>query len=437
MKKKLLWVFAAVGSCLMMAAGASAAAQVPGWEAEVEEARNAGGTPVGPGLWRLAGEDPEIGSTDDLAPLRRIIGKATVVGLGESWHMSGGFYDMKHRIFRDLVENMGFRVFAIESHWASGEKANRYVQTCEGSPREAIDLHISVWQSEELADLVQWMCEWNQAHPDDRVHYYGFDIQLPHLDGPGLIAFLGRIGVPEGHPWVAGIRQCEGVTAYHYPTPIAPAAHEQCLAALAEVEEHFQANRRSIQEQTSKEDLDLASLRLLSVRAFEDSAFYIGSIPFLGGGTWARGFNARDVAMAEVFFLLKEKHFPKARAVVWAANIHVARAPIAGEVRPMGSVLAARLGSKYVSFALAAYRADLDAGRCVTRDAVPGSVEERLQALGEDALLVDLGRSTYLKPRALYEMGTVPVQPRRHFNGIVFLEHSARMHPTSWPACRP
>ena len=117
----------------------TAGAQAPGLE--VEEAKK-GGTPVGRGLWRLAGDDPFLGSSDDLAPLRRMVGKATVVGLGEGWHTSGGFYKMKHRIFRDLVENMGFRAFGIESHWVSGEKANQYVQTCEGSPEEALDSHI-------------------------------------------------------------------------------------------------------------------------------------------------------------------------------------------------------------------------------------------------------------------------------------------------------
>ncbi len=437
MKRTLLWVFAAVVPLLMVMAASPAGAQDLDLGLEVEDARKPAGNPVGPGLWRLDGEDPTLGSSADLAPLRRMVGKATVVGLGEAWHMSGGFYSMKHRIFRDLVENMGFRVFAIESHWASGEKANRYVQTCEGSPREAIDLHINVWQSEELVDLIQWMCEWNQAHPNDRVHYYGFDIQMPHLDGPGLIAFLGRLGIPQEHPWGAGVRQCEGVTAYHYTTPISPAAHEQCLATLAEIEGHFQANRQSIQEQTSKEDLDLARLRLLSVRAYEDSAYYIGNIPFLGGGTWNRGFNARDEAMAEVFFLQREKYFPKAKAVVWAANVHIARDVIKDGVRPIGSFLAAKLGRNYVNFALAANRAELDAGNCVVRDAAPGSIEDRLHALGEDALLVDLSRSNYLRPRALYEMGTVPVQPRRHFNGILYLETSERMHPTAWPACRP
>jgi hypothetical protein len=435
MKRKLLWI-AAVVPCLMTAAW-PAGAQALRLEPEVEAARRQAGIPVGPGLWRLSGEDPTLSSTEDLAPLRRMIGKATVVGLGESWHTSGGFYKMKHRIFRDLVENMGFRAFAIESHWVSGEKANRYVQTCEGSPEEAINLHIPVWESVELRDLVQWMCEWNQAHPDDRVHYFGFDIQGgglgPNLDGPGLIAFLGRIGIPQEHPWAAGIRACEGVTVSHPADQIPPEIHQQCMAALTEIEGHFQRNGRSIEEQTSTGDFFVARLQLLSLKAWQEEVFLIGTD--LVGEDFARGFNKRDEAMAKVFFLLRERNFPGARTVVWAANIHVARALVPNGARPMGSFLAAKLGRNYVSFALAAYHAEVDVGRCEVREAVSGSIEDRLHALGEDALLVDLARSSYLRPR-IYEMGTFPFQPRRHFNGIVFLETSERMQPTASAPCR-
>jgi erythromycin esterase-like protein len=419
MKKKLRWTFAAVALFLMTALSAGAQA----------------GTPVGPGLWRLQGPDPTISSTEDLAPLRRMIGKATVVGLGEAWHTSGGFYKMKHRIFRDLVEKMGFRVFAIENHWAAGEKAERYVQTCEGSPEEAIDTHMQLWQSTELRDLVQWMCEWNQAHPKDRVHYFGFDTQNASLDGPALIAFLGRIGIPEEHPWVAGIRDCEAVTVIHPRDAIPPETNERCLAALTAIEVHFARRGRSIQKQTSKKDFDVAKLQLLSLKAWQEQVSLIGT-DFVGED-FAAGFNKRDEAMAKIFFLLRERKFPKAKTVVWAANIHVARAPAPNGVRPMGGLLAARLGRNYVAFALAAYRSELDfVASCEVRESVPGSIEDRLHDLGEDALLVDLAKSSYLEPR-IYEMGTFPFLPRQHFNGIVFLETSERMQALAWPPCQP
>lgn len=439
MKRKLQWAFAVVVPFLAIPflitlAASPAGAQALGLEPEIEAARGEAGIPVGPGLWRLFGADPTLSGTEDLAPLRRMIGKATVVGLGEAWHTSGGFYNMKHRIFRDLVETMGFRVFAIESHWVSGEKAERYVQTCQGTPEEAIDLHIPVWESAELSHLVQWMCEWNQAHPDDRVHYFGFDIQEPYLDGTGLIAFLRRIGIPEEHPWVAGIRACEGVTDFHPIDEISPESHKQCIAALTEIEGHFHRNGRTIEGQTSKDDFDVAKLQLLGLKAWQEEVFFIGTDYV--GEDFAKGFNKRDEAMAKVFFLLREKNFPKAKTVVWAANIHVARALVPNGARPMGSFLAAKLGRNYVNFALAAYHAELDLMTYEVRDAVPGSIEDRLHAIGEDTLLVDLARSSYLRPR-VYEMGTFPFQPRKHFSGIIFLESSERMQPTAWSPCRP
>ena len=65
-----------------------------------------------------------------------------------------------------------------------------------------------------------------------------------------------------------------------------------------------------------------------------------------------------------------------------------------------------------------------------------GSVEDRLQMIGKGmkALLVDTNGSRYLK-RGTYTMGTYKVRPHKEYDGIIWLEHSAKMHPLLWPAC--
>ena len=152
------------------------------------------GYPVLPGIWSLSGNDPGL-AAGDLAPLQRIVGNATVVGLGEAVHTSGGFYRMKHRLLRYLVETMGFRAFAIESPWIAADSVAAYVQTCEGTPEDAMKGLFGVWQSTEVRDMVQWMCEWNRSHrkAKDKVSFFGFDIQQPQDDKPALAAFLARI----------------------------------------------------------------------------------------------------------------------------------------------------------------------------------------------------------------------------------------------------
>lgn len=393
------------------------------------------GGPVRPGIWRLQGIDPTLG-TSDLEPLRQLIGNASVVGLGETFHTSGGFYVMKHRIFRFLVEKMGFRAFAIESLWTGADLAARYVQTCEGTPEAAIRDHINVWQSTEYADLVQWMCEWNRDHPDpaDKVTFFGFDIQQPWYDGPGLISFLRRIGIGESHSWVTGIQSCEAVTPLRHPFgEIPPERHELYIRTLEEIEAHFQSNGEDIQRRTSEQDLAVANLRLVGLRAWENSVFLIAH-------DYAAGYSARDEGMAHTFFTLKAQRAPQARTVVWAANSHIARTPLPDGTRPMGSHLAEALGRDYVSFALTAYEAEIDfpGFGCGPVTRRPGSVEEKLRGLREKALLVDLSfpgtRKPYL-PRRLYNMGIDRVEPHRSYTGLIYLERSAKFHPFVWEPC--
>jgi erythromycin esterase-like protein len=417
--KKLLCTFA----LLLTATSANA-------QTLEEAARGTGGFPVRPGIWRLDGIDPNLG-TADLEPLRGMIGKAPVVALGESAHTSGGFYVLKHRVFRYLVETMGFRVFAIESSWSGTERTDRYVQTCEGDPREVLLEHHGVWLGDEVADLLRWMCEWNRAHPDpaDKVHYFGFDVRQARVDGLALIDFLQRTGVAADHPWIAGIRFCEEVTEDHPQGEVPAERYTPCVRALSAVDAHFQRNRAEIVRRTSERDFTFAKLHLVGLRAEED-------LQFLFNTNFAAAFSARDAAMAYAFQTLRAMKFPKARTMIWAANVHVARSPrLPNGERPMGSYLAAALGRNYVSFGLAAHETEIDVPRdCGPTPLASPSIEEQLFRLGEDYLLVDMARDTYLR-RIVYTMPMFRFRPHRDFDGLFYLERSERMHPFRWAPC--
>jgi hypothetical protein len=89
------------------------------------------------GIWRLDGITPGRPSSDH-DPLRKKIGKATVVAMGESIYGSGGFLTARHQIFRDLVERAGFRAIALETPWSAADGLGAYVKSCSGSPEEAL-----------------------------------------------------------------------------------------------------------------------------------------------------------------------------------------------------------------------------------------------------------------------------------------------------------
>jgi erythromycin esterase-like protein len=355
-----------------------------------------------------------------------------VVGLGESWHTSGGFYLMKDRLFRFMVREKGFRAFAIEDDWEAVERTNTYVQTCAGRVEDAISDEHPFWQSSEYAGMVRWMCEWNRAHPDpaDRLTVFGFDIQQPDRDGPALAAFLRQVGVPESDARMTGLRSCEmAFGGFSHPFgEVPPAVHATCMEALAGIETLLQTDRASIVQRTSEEALAIATLRLIGLRANQEEIFEIRD-------DFAKGFNARDVAMAYAFHARRAMKAPGAKTVLWAADIHVAQNPLPFGERPLGSHLDEAFGDDYVSFAITAYESEVPRapGVCGLAARTSGSVEERLATYGHATLLAQpRGARDY----EVLPMGFFTFHPFADFDGIIFLARSPSMHPLTYAPCR-
>lgn len=399
------------------------------------------GFPVLPGIFRLDGSYPTLPSRD-LEPLRQMVGKAEFVALGESIHTSGGYYEMKHRVFRYLVERLGFRVFAIESPWINAEQVAQFVETCEGSPDEALRGLFGVWQSEEVRDLVQWMCDWNRTRrrPQDRVHFHGFDTQQPEDDGPALLGFLERVGVGPDHPIATDLRQCNGVAGPRAPVQslVPDSSNARCQAGLRAVEQLFAEDEERLVAATSKEDLAWARIHLTGLRAYQGQTYYRGR-------DIVRSTDARDRGMAEVLLAIHELRHPGRKTAVWAHNFHIAKqAGFSSWGTPtMGTYLYEALGPGYVALGLIADQVAIDWSGvgCGDRPAAfDRSVEKLLLDLGHDHLLVDLdfpGTGTpYLEPGRGYTMSDAYMRPEEQFDAVFFLRYARAMAPLRWPACQ-
>jgi erythromycin esterase len=129
----------------------------------------------------LQGQAKPLETTDpaaplaDLRPLRRMVGDAVIVGLGESTHGSHEQFTLKHRIVRLLVEQLGFRSFAMEEDWATGIELNRYVLTGQGDPTELVKAMGAPWSTREIQAVLEWLRDWNTRHPD-KVQFVGTDV---------------------------------------------------------------------------------------------------------------------------------------------------------------------------------------------------------------------------------------------------------------------
>jgi erythromycin esterase-like protein len=414
---RLALALAALPLTLLLLAPLPADARPPG---EVER-----------GVWRLDGIDPEL-PLDDLAPLRPILQGAHVVGLGEKIHTSGGYYTMKHRLFRFLVEEMGFRAFAIESNWAAANAVGQYVATCQGVPETAVQSLFGVWRSQEVADLARWMCAWNQAHPGDPVTFFGFDIQQPNADGPALIQLLSDQGLAADDPVLAGLRRCDGVSAPSQRRQVTVENHEACHQALDATEAILNGIDPNDPIQPSREAVEWAKVHHAGLSAWQDQAFY-------DGRDFTRSWNARDRGMATVFQSLRELLVGQAKTAIWAHNSHLSTTSALGSpLVPTGVHLRAELGHQYAAVALVS--SELAVGGpgigCGPRPTYPESVEWHLSALGETALLVDLDANgtnqshpPYLDPAEPRLVGYSWYVPGTAYDALVYLAQSPAMTP--------
>jgi len=124
----------------------------------------------------------------DLMPLKDILKDKKIVAMGEATHGTSEFFKMKHRFFEFLVEEMGYRVFAMECDGGGGQVINDYILNGKGSLEEAlVATKFAIWRTEEVKNMIKWMKEYNDdpSHKE-KIKFYGFDMQgitdtLPRL----------------------------------------------------------------------------------------------------------------------------------------------------------------------------------------------------------------------------------------------------------------
>ena len=115
----------------------------------------------------------------DLEPLKAIIGSARIVSFGEGMHGAAEPLEFRNRLFRFLVERMGFTAIAIESGIAEGFEVNRYVlgasNDLDGAVKRGFSFGFSQLPQEN--DLLRWMRAYNDDPKHTRkVEFYGVDV---------------------------------------------------------------------------------------------------------------------------------------------------------------------------------------------------------------------------------------------------------------------
>lgn len=388
------------------------------------------------GLYRLAGLDPMLPG-DDLDNLWSLIGDGEIYGLGESVHTSGGFYAAKERIIRYLVAERGLRVFGMETPRSAARELDAFIQggTCDIDPVAvfgAPDYPIfGVFVDDHTAALFRWLCEWNAAHDDDRVRFFGFDAQQPLDDLSELEAFLRAHSEATADAALSTLAPCNS----DYEVPYPEAEFVACTAAVDALEADLVARIQPAIDAHAWAELAMA---LRSFRSWQGQAYYnaIATRP-----SW----ESRDVAMADLFEARMALDFAGQRAIVWAHNYHlaadheaIADTNFVAYAKTFGSELRARRGAAYRAVAITAYRPGInwpgvsDPSGETSMGMGANAIEQGFYEALEEAWILYDTRSDWAPGDALWRLSEEEMIMRDNFDAIVFLRESPPMEALLW-----
>ena len=113
----------------------------------------------------------------DLLPLTSVVGTADVVALGEPMHGAHEPMAFRNRLFRFLVEQMGFTAIAVETGFSESSSVNWFVSGAQGEAQS--HLRTALGRHAENYELIHWMRDHNGAAAAAGHHgirFYGIDL---------------------------------------------------------------------------------------------------------------------------------------------------------------------------------------------------------------------------------------------------------------------
>jgi len=123
------------------------------------------------------GLGPALAAIDSLTRMAR------VVAMGEATHGTHEFLRLRNEVFESLVSH-GVTAIALETGFQDALAIDAYIQSPGvDPPPDSIARAMVAYSNDghsngraENRELLRWLHEYNNAHPEHRVHLYGFDL---------------------------------------------------------------------------------------------------------------------------------------------------------------------------------------------------------------------------------------------------------------------
>ena len=300
----------------------------------------------------------------DLQPLKTVLKDVQVVGLGETTHGTREFFQFKHRLLEFLAVEMGFTAFAIEASYAACQPINDYVLHGRGNRADVLTGQGYVpWDTEELAEMLDWMRAYNQRVPGDRkVRFFGVDLWRNDLGRQAVLDYLDKLG-SDRRMAAATLFEALAREEAKWPAHIDEAAEAALGQLLPQIESHIDhllANQDGFVARSSPSEFDSAMQYARVMRQW-----LIANTPDALHPSQPRS-SARSVFMAQNLIHLIDRDRPGARTVAWAHNVHVSLENLWTGEPNWGRCLRERHGQGYYSLGF-----EFNQGSFYTRTQLP------------------------------------------------------------------
>ena len=311
-------------------------------------------------------------STKDLRPMERMIGDAKVVGLSEGIHAAAEPLIFRNRLFKHLVEHLGFKAIAIESGIVESRVLNDYVTQAKGDLDAVLEQGFSYGFEtfQQNGELIRWMREYNARLPPDAVKVQIFGLDLPGspgsvdaMRGPdtalqSALAYLHKVdaqAAAQMQPRIdAFLPVLKGTNGYG---ALKESERDALTAAIADLVALMERQRFVYIEKSSGDDFDWAERAAIGARQTDT---WFRRMPvgwkFEDGFEWTReAQQVRDRAMADNLDRLRNRLGAQNRVLVFAHVGHIASTAVQlpGHMYrdgiPLGTYVKDRYGSDLIN----------------------------------------------------------------------------------------
>jgi erythromycin esterase len=342
-------------------------------------------------------------SVADLRRIKPIIGAARVVALGEPAHGAHEPLAFRNRLFRYLVEELGFTAIAIESGLPESRPLFDFVADGKGDLGQLLRSSFTCGApSQENEELLRWMREYNADTAHTRkIRYYAIDVgrcgQGTPLATENALAYLARVDSASSQRLRAVFQPFLKRLGLGDAPPLSQAESDGLSAAIEDLLALLERERPAFIAASSETDYHWAHRNAMAARQAHRQYRVRPTEPPGGGfppSAW-RSSSQRGAAMADNVRWVLEREGPTGRVLVFAHNAHIKNASTEGGIwsafeRPptvMGQHLRSALGADLIIIGVSSARngTGLPAASQET-----GSLDAALARVGPSRFILDL-----------------------------------------------